>query len=76
VRQWLLVLLKPHSITHVEISAAEQASLKVFGLGRWRSGALPTDDDAARARFIEAGNLHQMLRSKNQAPELLPRPDP
>jgi hypothetical protein len=32
------------------------------------------DDAAARTRFVKAGDFH-LITSKNQAPELLPRPD-
>jgi hypothetical protein len=55
VRQRLLVFFKPYPITRVKIAAAERAFPEVLGLAQWPPGDLPTDDDAARARFVEAG---------------------
>jgi hypothetical protein len=63
-----LVILKPNQIAHVDIPAAERAFPEVLGLAQWRSGDLATDDDAARARFVEAGDFHLMFRSKKSAP--------
>jgi hypothetical protein len=64
VRQRLLMFVNPNPIAHVDIAAAHRAFPEVLGLGQSRSGDLPTDDDAARARFVVAGDFHLMFRSK------------
>jgi hypothetical protein len=75
MRQRLLMIFKPDLIAHVDIAAAHRAFPEVLGLGQSRSGDLPTDDDAARARFVEARDFHLMFRSKEIRPRIPPRPD-
>jgi hypothetical protein len=63
VRQRALVILKPNPITHVDIAAAERAFPEVLGLAQYWAADLPPDDDAARARFVEARDFHLTFRS-------------
>jgi hypothetical protein len=46
----------------------------VLGLGQSQSGDLPSDDDAARARFVDAGDFHLVIRSKKSGPGFLRGP--
>jgi hypothetical protein len=48
---------------------------EILGFAQRAPGDLPSDDDAAQKWIFHARNFHLMFRSKNQAPESLPRPD-
>jgi hypothetical protein len=48
VRQWLLMFVKPSSIAHVDVTAAERAFPKVLGFAQSWTGDLPADDGPAR----------------------------
>jgi hypothetical protein len=74
VRQRFVVILNPTEIAGIKSSAALIAFDRVFGVAQWPPGDLVTDDDAARARFVKAGDLHLMFRSKKSGPGF-PRPD-
>ena len=71
MRQRTFVILGPHQIEHIDVAAAELTPLKSVGLVHRRTVYLPAHVFAARERFIRYRHLE-----KNQAPELLPRPDP
>jgi hypothetical protein len=75
MRQRLLMFLKPNPIAHVDIAAADRAFPEALGLAQRARGDLPTDDGAARKWIFHARDFHLMSDQKNQAPELLPRPD-
>jgi hypothetical protein len=62
------VILKPNSIAHIDIAAAQRAFPEVLAFAQWAPGDLPTDDGAARARFVQAGDFHPIFRSKNLFP--------
>jgi hypothetical protein len=71
-----LVIFKPNPIAHVDIAAAERAFPEMLGLAQWRATDLPSDDCAARARFIEVGDFHLMFRSKKSGPGITPEARP
>jgi hypothetical protein len=47
VRQRTLMIVKPNTIAHVDIAAAQRAAFEMFGLGHGRSSDLPADDASA-----------------------------
>jgi hypothetical protein len=61
MRQRALMIFDLNPITHVDIAAAERAFPEVLGLAQSRAGDLLTDDGAARAWFVEAGDFHLMF---------------
>jgi hypothetical protein len=78
MRQRALVIIKPNQIPRIDPAVAYFASEKVIGLGNATPVGALAEHRPARSRFIEWHDRCHLahLTKKNQAPELLPRPDP